>query len=70
MKYQKLFDHMREAHGLILLESEMEEIVRVVNECKSDNDSSLCCPECLSLRVLEFKDKYQCRLCYFNWEKK
>jgi shikimate kinase len=35
MNYQKLFDHMREAHGLILLESEMEEIVRAVNDIKN-----------------------------------
>lgn len=28
--YQALFDHMYEEHGLLLLESEMEEIVRIV----------------------------------------
>jgi len=28
--YQALFDHMYEEHGLTLLESEMEEIVRIV----------------------------------------
>lgn len=27
------------------------------------------CPECLSLRVLEYKDKYQCRLCWYSWPK-
>jgi hypothetical protein len=30
-EYQPLFDHMHEEHGLILLESEMQEIIRVVD---------------------------------------
>lgn len=32
MDYQKLFEHMAEQHGLTLLESEMQEIIRIVNE--------------------------------------
>jgi hypothetical protein len=32
MKEQKLFNHMRDAHDLILLESEMEEIIKIVKE--------------------------------------
>ena len=34
-KYQPLFDHLYNEHGLTLLESEMEEIIRVVNEITS-----------------------------------
>ena len=32
--YQELFDHMRIEHGLILLESEMDDIIRIVNRIK------------------------------------
>jgi len=34
--YQALFDHMYEEHGLTLLESEMQEIVRIVEGMKAD----------------------------------
>lgn len=27
------------------------------------------CPDCLSNRVLDYKDKYQCRLCWNTWDK-
>lgn len=30
--YQELFNHMHKEHGLILLESEMNEIIRIVNK--------------------------------------
>lgn len=30
--YQPLFDHMANEHGLILMESEMDEIVRICRE--------------------------------------
>ena len=29
--YQRLFDHMQNEHGLILLQTEMDEIIRIVN---------------------------------------
>jgi hypothetical protein len=48
MNYQKLFDHMCEAHALILLESEMEEIVRAVSECKSDKSLNGC--DCMAFK--------------------
>ncbi len=30
MRFQELFDHMEEEHGLLLLESEMFEIERII----------------------------------------
>lgn len=30
IEYQQLFDHMSEEHGLNLLQSEMDEIIRIV----------------------------------------
>ena len=33
-RYQLLFDHLNQEHGLILLESEMDEIIRIVQESK------------------------------------
>lgn len=30
--YQELFDHMHDEHGLILLESEMDEIIHIINK--------------------------------------
>lgn len=30
--YQELFNHMHDEHGLILLESEMDEIIHIVNK--------------------------------------
>lgn len=30
--YQELFNHMHDEHGLILLESEMDEIINIVNK--------------------------------------
>jgi hypothetical protein len=32
--YQNLFEHMANEHGLILLESEMDEIIRIAKECE------------------------------------
>lgn len=31
-KYQKLFDHLEEEHGLVLLESQMDEINNIINK--------------------------------------
>lgn len=33
--YQELFNHLSNEHGLILLESEMSEIIHIVNKMKS-----------------------------------
>lgn len=33
-RYQPLFDHLSQEHGLILHESEMDEIIRIVQESK------------------------------------
>jgi len=38
MNYQKLFDHMQNEHGVTLLESEMIDIVRIVNDMQKDNE--------------------------------
>jgi len=27
------------------------------------------CPNCGSVRILEWKDKYQCRRCWYFWDK-
>jgi len=35
----------------------------------SNQSNQLLCPECLSNRVLEHKDKFQCRLCWNMWAK-
>jgi len=35
--YQPLFDHLLREHGLILLQSEMDEIIRIVKEMKKCN---------------------------------
>ena len=34
-QYQKLFDYMADNHSLILLESEMQDIIEVVNEIQT-----------------------------------
>jgi hypothetical protein len=36
--YQPLFDHMHDEHGLILLDSEMQEIIHIVNKIQSKED--------------------------------
>lgn len=33
-EYQELFNHLQDEHGLILLESEMSEIIHIVNKMK------------------------------------
>ena len=38
MNYQKLFDHMQNEHGVTLLESEMDEIIRIANDMQKDNE--------------------------------
>lgn len=35
-RYQPLFDHLDDEHGLILHEREMDEIIRIVNELNSN----------------------------------
>ena len=37
MEYQQLFDHMYNEHGLILLESEMDEIIEICNTINHEN---------------------------------
>lgn len=36
MNYDKLFTHMQDEHGLMLLESEMQEIINIVNEMQQE----------------------------------
>ena len=37
MDDQKLFNHMADEHGLLLLESQMQEIIRIVLEMHNEN---------------------------------
>ncbi len=34
--WQALFTHMSREHGLILLESEMDEIAAIIDQCRKD----------------------------------
>lgn len=36
MNYQKLFEYMKDEHGVTLLESDMQEIQNIVLECESE----------------------------------
>lgn len=38
--YQPLFDHMAEQHGLILLNSEMDDIIEIVKKIINENTTS------------------------------
>jgi len=38
MDYQELFNHMHDEHDLILLESEMQEIIHIVNKMQNEED--------------------------------
>jgi predicted ATP-binding protein involved in virulence len=38
MNYQKLFDYMAKEHGVELLETDMQEIVRIVDEMKEEEN--------------------------------
>jgi acyl carrier protein phosphodiesterase len=46
MNYQKLFNYMSEEHGVVLLESDMQEICNIVNEMQSTKPELPSCPEC------------------------
>jgi ribulose-5-phosphate 4-epimerase/fuculose-1-phosphate aldolase len=37
--YDKLFEHLSKEHGLILLESEMQDIVRIVHQMEADYEA-------------------------------
>lgn len=39
MDYQELFNHMHDEHNLILLESEMQEIINIVNKIQDDEET-------------------------------
>lgn len=39
MRYQKLFSYLAEEHGVILLENEMQEIVRIVDEMHDEEQA-------------------------------
>lgn len=41
MDYQELFNHMHNEHDVILLESEMQEIVNIVNKMQDDEETKL-----------------------------
>ena len=45
MIYQQLFDHMKDEHDLILVESEMREIVRIVSNLIEIS----ICPNCAEI---------------------
>jgi hypothetical protein len=42
MDYQKLFNHMNEEFGLVLLQTEMDTIVNVVNEIQTEELCQSC----------------------------
>jgi hypothetical protein len=77
MYYQKLFNHMNEEHGLILLQTEMDAIISVVNEiqtealrqsCVGGRSEQLICPFCQSDDLFEFELKHsKCRKCKEQW---
>ncbi len=62
MNYQKLFNHLRDEHGLILVESELMEIVNAMQEdCK---DVCPCCGSSNTYRTLAI----HCTNCAVNTE--
>lgn len=60
MDYQKLFNYMSEEHGIILLQTDMQEIFRIVNEIQKNELS-------------EFTLSYEICDCephtFYEWEK-
>jgi hypothetical protein len=50
MDYQKLFNHMNEEFGLVLLQTEMDTIVNVVNEIQTEE----LCQSCVAGRSEQF----------------
>jgi hypothetical protein len=63
MDYQKLFNHMNEEFGLVLLQTEMDAIVNVVNEIQTE-ELRESCVEGRSEQLLAFKqwERDKCRL--------
>lgn len=69
MDYQKLFDYMVKEYGIDLLETEMQEIVDVVNEMQStciecdgtgkwkenEIDKEINCPKCSAPKKIYIK---------------
>lgn len=62
MNYQKLFNYMSNVHGIILLESEMQEIIEICDDIKTaDADKSIIvCNHCGSFI---FKVSGECANC-------
>lgn len=60
---------------MIILEKDdvFEVLDKVVKNCSIPDvvgqSEQLLCPECNSSRILEYKDKNQCRLCWHTWAK-
>jgi len=51
-QYQELFEHMRNDHGVILLESELQEIISIVERIDTDETEIYECG-CMSCRAME-----------------
>lgn len=46
--FQPLFDHMSKEHGLTLLQSEMQEIINIVNAMQAEQEDKPCQHEFIS----------------------
>jgi hypothetical protein len=55
MNYQSLFNHMAENHGLVLLESEIEDIIRVVEKMQRLGGSL---PPDVAEKILKARDAF------------
>ena len=53
MIYQQLFDHMKDEHDLILVESEIQEIVRIARKVQ---EADSFCPECGYPKNMEIRE--------------
>jgi hypothetical protein len=67
--YQPLFDHMEQEHGLTLIDSELHEIERKVDEYRNKSVALLPCPFCggeAILRKSKWPKEYavECVRCY------
>jgi len=66
MYYQKLFNHMNEEHGLILLQTEMDAIISVVNEIETEALRHSCVSDipCQHKNTIGINQKYdRCKDC-------
>jgi len=59
MEYENLFNYMRKEHGLILLQNEMQEIIRII-ELETKCKHAIACNCCKTKEVIT--DGY-CNVC-------